>query len=126
MLAAWQNLALLIAVDGRAKEAATMAGTGTEAYARHYGVDHPETLTSRGNLGLIHYLQGQFADAAALQSSVLTVREKAHGTDSLITAVSRQFLTRTLSRSRRGGPAAGECCTGDGPAPDPCRAQRAG
>jgi tetratricopeptide (TPR) repeat protein len=100
-LAAWQNLALLIAVDGRAEEAATMAGAATESYARHYGVDHPETLTIRGNLGLIRCIQGQFADAAALQSSVLIAHKKAHGTDSPITAASRQLLARTLSRTGR-------------------------
>ncbi len=70
-LAAWQQLALLISVDGRADEAADIAATTTEAYAREYGLHHPETLQSRVSLALVRFTQGRFTDAVASELAAL-------------------------------------------------------
>jgi len=100
-LAAWQSLALLLAVDGRAEEAGTMAAAATESYARLFGVDHPDTLASRGNLGLVRFVQGRFAEAAALHTSVLTAYERTLGPGVPATVEIRQYLARTLARVGR-------------------------
>jgi tetratricopeptide (TPR) repeat protein len=100
-LAAWQQLALLISVDGRADEAAGIAATTTESYAREYGLNHPETLQSRVSLALVRYTQGQFADAAVLHTSVLLERERSLGKDAPATVDSRRYLAGTLARIGR-------------------------
>ncbi len=100
-LAAWQSLALLLSVDGRAEEAGAMAAAATESYARLFGVDHPDTLASRGNLGLVRYTQGQFVEAAALHTSVLAAHERTLGPGAPPTVEIRLYLARTLSRMGR-------------------------
>jgi len=100
-LAAWQSLALLLSVDGRADEAGAMAAAATESYARLFGVDHPDTLASRGNLGLVRYTQGQFAEAAALHTSVLAAHERTLGPGEPPAVEIRLYLARTLSRMGR-------------------------
>jgi tetratricopeptide (TPR) repeat protein len=100
-LAAWQQLAQLIAVDGRADEAAGIAAAVTESYAREYGLNHPETLQSRVGLAVVRFVQGQFADAAALHTSVLAERERSLGADAPATVESRRHLAGTLARLGR-------------------------
>ncbi len=100
-LAAWQQLALLISVDGRADEAADIAARTTEAYAREYGLNHPETLQSRVSLALVRFVQGRFADAAVLHTSVLLERERSLGKEAPATVDSRRFLAGTLARMGR-------------------------
>ncbi len=100
-LAAWQQLALLISVDGRADEAADIAATATESYAREYGLNHPETLQSRVSLALVRFTQGRFADAAALHTSVLRERERSLGEAADATVESRRLLAGTLARMGR-------------------------
>jgi tetratricopeptide (TPR) repeat protein len=100
-LAAWQQLALLLAVDGRADEAADIAAATTESYAGEYGVNHPETLASRTSLALVRFTQGQFAAAAALHTSVLQERERSLGREAPATAESRRHLAGTLARMGR-------------------------
>lgn len=100
-LAAWQQLALLISVDGRADEAADIAAKATESYAREYGLNHPETLQSRVSLALVRFTQGRFADAAVLHTSVLLERERSLGKDAPATVESRRYLAGTLARMGR-------------------------
>lgn len=100
-LAAWQQLALLISVDGRADEAADIAATTTESYAREYGLNHPETLQSRVSLAVVRFTQGRFADAAALHTSVLLAREQSLGEGADATVESRRLLAGTLARVGR-------------------------
>jgi tetratricopeptide (TPR) repeat protein len=100
-LAAWQHLALLISVDGRADEAASIAATTTESYAREYGLNHPETLRSRVGLALIRFTQGQFAAAAVLHTSVLAEREQTLSRGASATVESRRLLAATLARLGR-------------------------
>ena len=100
-LAAWQQLALLISVDGRADEAADIAAAATESYAREYGLNHPETLQSRVSLALVRFTQGRYADAAALHTSVLLERERSLGREAPATVESRRLLAGTLARIGR-------------------------
>lgn len=100
-LGARNNLALLIATDGRADEAAEISEMTTESYSHVYGIEHQDTLLSRSNLGLIRFTQGRFADAAALHYSVLTARMKVLGKSSPYTLQSRLFLAQSLSRLGR-------------------------
>jgi tetratricopeptide (TPR) repeat protein len=100
-LAARQQLALLISVDGRADEAADIAAATTESYAREYGLNHPETLQSRVSLALVRFTQGRFADAAALHTSVLLERERSLGEEAPATVESRRYLAGTLARMGR-------------------------
>lgn len=117
-LAAWQQLALLISVDGRADEAAGIAATTTESYAREYGLNHPETLQSRVSLAIVRFTQGQFADAAALHTSVLLERERSLGKDARATVDSRRYLAGTLARVGRAAEAEDLLRVNIGLAPD--------
>ncbi|MFC4856557.1 tetratricopeptide repeat protein [Actinophytocola glycyrrhizae] len=118
-LAAWQQLALLIAVDGRADEAAGIAATTIESYAREYGLNHPETLQSRVSLALVRFTQGRFADAAALHTSVLLERERSLGTAVPATVESRRYLAGTLARLGRADEAEDLLRVNIADAPDP-------
>ena len=62
-LAAWQSLALLLSVDGRAEEAGAMAAAATESYARLLRCRPPGDAARAGSASrLVRYTQGQFAD----------------------------------------------------------------
>ena len=51
------------------------------AYERVLGLDHPDTLTSRGNLALAYQDAGRVGEAITLHEQALTAYERVLGPD---------------------------------------------
>ena len=71
------------------------------------GAEHPETLSSMGNLANTHWDQGRTGEAAALREEVLEKRSRIPGAEHPDTLTSMSDLTNTyLDQGRMGEVAA--------------------
>ncbi|KUM60368.1 hypothetical protein ACN42_g6761 [Penicillium freii] len=65
--------------DGRYREAETVSQMVLASREKVLGLEHPDTLTSVSNLGLVLDSQGKYEDAEAMHWRVLQAREKVLG-----------------------------------------------
>ena len=73
---------------------------------RVLGAEHPDTISSMGNLAAIYEKQGSYAEAEPIAASVLAVKRRTLGSDhpSTLTSVNNlAVLYRRLARSQGGG-----------------------
>lgn len=90
------------------------------AHARQYGLGHPETLRVQSELAYERFKRGDFASAAALQTSVLAEWER-QGSPEAVEA--RQYLAFTLARMGRAAEATELLRHNVSVAPDPLAAR---
>ncbi|KAJ5207451.1 FabD/lysophospholipase-like protein [Penicillium cf. griseofulvum] len=84
--------------DGRYREAETMCQITLEYRERVRGPEHPNTLTSVNNLGLVLNMQGKYAEAEALYRRALQDREKVQGPEHPDTLTSVNNLGFVLNK----------------------------
>jgi hypothetical protein len=82
-------------LGGRWDDAEKLELQVVETRKRKLGADHPDTLTSMGNLALIYYRQGQWNAAQDLFVQVMDLSKKKLGADYPDTLKSMGNLTST-------------------------------
>ena len=65
--------------QGKHKEAFALAEKALSLAERALGKDHPDTLVSVNNLGLLYYAQGRYQEAEPLYRRALEARERTLG-----------------------------------------------
>lgn len=78
--------------QGRYEDAAEMEKDILEADKEMYGVDHPNTLVSKGNLATTLNALGRHSEAADLQLEVLTTRNEVLGPEHPQSLISKSNL----------------------------------
>ena len=87
--------------DGRSKEAEIHAVAAVELRREVLGEDHPDTLTSMGNLALIYQRQGRWKEAEELEVRVMTIRARVLGDEHPDTLMGMGNLASTYRNQGR-------------------------
>ncbi|PVH97584.1 kinesin light chain [Periconia macrospinosa] len=94
---AWKCAEALMS-DGQYNESKILFAQVAKVREGALGVDHPETLTTISNLGLVSSMQGKYKEAEAIHRQVLQRYEKTIGLEDLNTLISVNNLGLVLSR----------------------------
>ncbi|PSN67524.1 kinesin light chain [Corynespora cassiicola Philippines] len=101
---AWKCAEALMS-DGRYGESEVLFVQVAKLRERALGLEHPETLTSISNLGLVLLRQGKYKEAEAMHRQALQRHEKVLGAEHLNTLISVNNLGLVLSRQGKFGEA---------------------
>ena len=77
----WNNFAEVIEENGDWDEAEQLKVQVMDMRKRLLGADHPDTLTSMGNLAVTYHSQGKWNEAEQLEVQVMDMRKKLLGAD---------------------------------------------
>ena len=86
---------------GRYNEAEDMARRSTHVWANFLGQEHPNTLSSTGNLAAIYRDQGRWYEAEELEVKVMEMRKEVLGQDHPDTLTSMANLASTYRKQGR-------------------------